>query len=290
MSISKLKKGKYRIYVSAGSDAHGKRLMRTQRFTGSFRDAQAREAVMRAEIRSGKYIVGDPITFRDYVETFWLPKKVMQLAPTTMQNYQMILRVHLLPGLGKTVLQRINSQDVTVITAGLVEAGKVRTAQNVHIIAHNIFEGAITDEIIGRNPLDRVKTPKPRPREMRTLTAAQASNVMDELKQQESWAYVPVVVFVTTGIRRSELAGLRWGDFDSDRNTLTIQRSYHVLRGGKPLIKSTKTRRSRRVVALDRHTSDLLRTHKETAIHRYKMHGEVLVSDDYIFSRADGTP
>ncbi|MDA1279820.1 MAG: site-specific integrase [Chloroflexi bacterium] len=99
---------------------------------------------------------------------------------------------------------------------------------------------------------------------MRALTPEEWHRVASALKSQSSDALAMCTVLVTSGMRRSELAGLRWSDVDIDRQVLHIRRSYHVVRGEK-IFKSPKTTRSSRDVALDESTTKFLRLQRNQA-------------------------
>ena len=94
------------------------------------------------------------------------------------------------------------------------------------------------------------------------------------------------------GLRRGELCGLRWSDIDLDRGVLTIERnrttaSYQVVEG------DPKTPASRRAVALDKRSVQIMRIH-----HRYEQdrrtdaaeNGKPWTDTGYVFTRTDGNP
>ena len=61
--------------------------------------------------------------------------------------------------------------------------------------------------------------------------------------------YVPVLVAVTTGMRRGELLALRWSDIDPKAALLTVNQSLERIKG-KFGFKSPKTKTSRRTITL----------------------------------------
>jgi hypothetical protein len=89
------------------------------------------------------------------------------------------------------------------------------------------------------------------------------------------------------GLRRGEVAGLRWQDIDLDRRQLTIvsQRTtvgYQVVEG------PPKSAASRRTVALDRRTVTVLRAHLRHRREWYAATGRRWRADGYVFTRPDG--
>ena len=61
--------------------------------------------------------------------------------------------------------------------------------------------------------------------------------------------YLPVLVAVTTGLRRGELLGLRWSALDLKAGTLTVNQSLERIKG-KITFKAPKTKTSRRSITL----------------------------------------
>jgi integrase len=89
------------------------------------------------------------------------------------------------------------------------------------------------------------------------------------------------------GLRRGEVAGLRWQDIDLDRRQLTIVRKrttvgYQVVEG------PPKSAASRRTVALDRRTVTVLRAHLRHRREWYAATGRRWRADGYVFTRPDG--
>ena len=96
--------------------------------------------------------------------------------------------------------------------------------------------------------------------------------------------YMPVLVAVTTGLRRGGLFGLRWSDLDLDRASLTVNQSLE----GKATFKAPKTKGSRRTITLPALTVEALRAHRaEQGAERLRLG---LGKPDLVFTRADGEP
>ena len=94
------------------------------------------------------------------------------------------------------------------------------------------------------------------------------------------------------GLRRGEAAGLRWTDVDLDHAQLAVTRQRtttgYTVHEGPP-----KSATSRRVVALDTHTVQVLRLHgrrQQRQQQRRDDAGKPYLPSGYVFTRPDGTP
>ena len=74
---------------------------------------------------------------------------------------------------------------------------------------------------------------------------------------------------ITTGLRRGELCGLMWTDFDGKKGTLTIRRTLHNKEGGGYYVGDTKTGAGRRTIKLPPSTVQLLTERKKRSISQW---------------------
>ena len=73
-------------------------------------------------------------------------------------------------------------------------------------------------------------------------------------------------VELTTGLRRGEICGLMWQDFDARNGVLQVRRTLHSRKLGVDMLGKTKTRSGERTIVLPRSTAEILRRRKENAI------------------------
>jgi integrase len=90
-------------------------------------------------------------------------------------------------------------------------------------------------------------------------------------------------------MRRGELAGLTWRALDLDGARLSVEQQLVPTRGG-PTLGPPKSARSRRTVALDPQTVDMLRTHRSTQLLERDFAGPAYVDRDFVFADALGGP
>jgi integrase len=114
------------------------------------------------------------------------------------------------------------------------------------------------DNVVGTNAVRDVSLirSKTRPKGADALTADELRELLSKLRGSESCQrrdlVDPITVFIATGLRRSELLGLRWAAFDAKFATLAV--SGKVIRQhGKGLVRianETKSDAGRRTVPL----------------------------------------
>jgi integrase len=193
--------------------------------------------------------------------------------------------------MGAKPLQRVTGADVSVMLGKLTSRGKVRMAEQVYLVTGIIFNAAARQGAIGRSPMAGVERPRPERRELHVLSPDDWVHVREYLETRESWMLQPLALLLTTGLRRSELAGLQWGDVDFARGLLYVRRSYHSLSTGFRGYREPKTAGSKRAIALDGHTLDMLRAHRADAGRAAEMFGRPLADTAPLFTiKADGGP
>src|SRR5258708_5525068 len=110
-----------------------------------------------------------------------------------------------------------------------------------------------------RNPAQQVRPPRPPLRDIKILTKEEIGVVLEAARATD--LHLPVLVSLTTGVRRSELLALRWSDVDLDAGHLTINQALERIKG-KVGFKSPKTRTSRRTITLPAACVTALREYK----------------------------
>ena len=116
---------------------------------------------------------------------------------------------------------------------------------------------AVMANVIGSNPVRDVSPirSKTGPKGAPALTADELRELSGKLRASEycqrNDLVDPMTIFIATGLRRSELLGLRWADFDEKAATLTVTGKV-VRAAGKGLLRvdETKTAAGRRTVPL----------------------------------------
>ena len=94
------------------------------------------------------------------------------------------------------------------------------------------------------------------------LTEAQLEKFLEVVRQDKLW-YDFFYTELTTGLRRGEICGLRWTDFDAKTGRLKIRRAVTSRKGGGVRIGETKTETGTRTIQLPPSTAELLKARKK---------------------------
>jgi integrase len=149
------------------------------------------------------------------------------------------------------------------------------------------LKDAVRWGLLIRNPMDAVDPPRVVDAEMVTWSDTQARAFLDAVAGDR--LYAMWVLFQTTGVRRGELAGLRWDDVELDRATMAIVRNRVSAGRGKAVsTHQPKTRRGRRNVALDVTSVEVLRRHRPVQLEERMRLGPAWVDSGYVFCGVDG--
>ena len=121
-----VKKGQqYYAVIYGGIDpATGKERRRWHPGGPKRRDAErlVNELVKRRD--DGEYVGPDKTTLGEYLTERWLPGQRSQLRPSTFDSYERNVRLHVLPRVGATPLQKLTAEDLDRLYAALPSEGR----------------------------------------------------------------------------------------------------------------------------------------------------------------------
>jgi integrase len=159
---------------------------------------------------------------------------------STTYDYETSIRLHILPTFGTKPLNEIKPSDIQLWQNNLLDTLKPRRVRNIRATFNTIFDDALRDEIIDKNPISRVKTPKLDKVDVKSFT-------MDELKKIINTATGEMKAFVAlgffTGLRSGEIIGLRWEDVNFKKREINIVRAIKM-----GTISTPKTKNSIRTI------------------------------------------
>jgi integrase len=291
-------------------------IKRIQGYARSHDDARKLLTDLIAKADQGIPVASESWTVAVYL-TYWLRLIVREdRRPKTYQGYEGVVRLHLIPGIGKKRLAKLTAQDVRAfITRTRQEcqcckhgwdaqrdnprccarqAGQccqsrlsVRMVQSIHAVLRNALESAVREEIIPRNVAKLVQVPAPRYKINRGLTTQQARATLKAATEHRLAALYVLALFL--GLRRGELVGLRREDVDLDRATLEVVQTLQRVGGSLRLV-PPKTEDSRRTVPLPPICVEALREHRKRQFADRAEAWPDWEDDGLVFPSRRGTP
>ena len=202
------------------------------------------------------------------------------LRPSTLRSYRQYIRCYIKPILGDKVISRITRMDIQKMYTQLKREGRIHDhpeyghelsdtmVLRIHAMLHRCLKDAMTAHVIPRNPTDGATVPKASYKPKQILTREQMETFLAAVEQNEVWRDF-FYTELTTGLRRGEICGLMWQDFDETAGTLKISRSVNTPKAGVLEIGETKTSRGRRTIHLPPSTVQRLRERKKHAFSQW---------------------
>lgn len=210
------------------------------------------QASVRTDQRRGEYIDDrEARTPFSEVADDWYATVAPRLRPKTKAGYASIMKVHLLPTLGRRPISRITAADIERLLGSLgVRAG---TERNVLRVLNPIMKHAIKARMIKENPCSSVSARRSDGQEMHFLTPEQVRSLADEITLHYRTL---ILTAAYTGIRAGELAALRVRNVDLLHARVIVKESVADV-GGQLHYGPTKNKKGR-AVALPSFLVDLL--------------------------------
>ena len=195
--------------------------------------------------------------------------------PSTYKGYRGYAERNIKPSLGNKQISKVTAADVQTLYRKLQREGGVdggalspTTVRRIHGVLHQALNAAVDRHLIVKNPTDDVTLPKKVTAAKTILNDKQLERFMEAIKADEHW-HDFFYLEITTGLRRGELCGLMWTDFDAEKGTLTVRRTLHNKEGGGYYVGETKTGAGRRIIKLPPSTVQLLSERKRTSISQW---------------------
>ena len=170
----------------------------------------------------------------------WLRQASKRCQPSTIRDYNSAVHYHLIPSFGHLTLEKFNVSDVYNWLDTINISNK--RINNVLSPLRQALQDAFYDGVIDKNPMDRFKSLSPETREPKPFNKDEISKILNQLFGQEK----NLIQFAFySGLRTSELIGLRWEDVDLDKGLIHIRTA--IVRKHE---KSTKTASGQRTIEL----------------------------------------
>ena len=233
---------------------------RRQRFDRKV-DARDHLADVRTKALTGTWVAPErgKVTFSRWVDE-WQGTTV-DLRSSTRARYARDLRLHIVPRFGQAQLAQIRPLHVRGWLAEMSASGvPVSAIRRRFSVFRKIMGDAVAMEMIAGSPCRGVTPPTEEKLEIRVLSAVEVAELAAAMpKWCRTWVYVAAY----TGLRWSEMIGLRRRDIDLLCKTVTVRRQIIEVGSRFEGFGEPKTSAGRRTIDLPAFLCEMLETQLE---------------------------
>lgn len=235
------------------------------------------------------------------------------VSENTYDGYEVAVRVHLVPGVGKHRIDRLEPEHLESLYGRMQKNGsKATTAHQAHRTIRTALGEAVRRGHAAKNAAALAKPPRveDEEEEVEPYSVEEVQRLLLEANKRRNSARW--MLALALGLRQGETLGLRWSDVDLDNEYLKLRRNRlrpkyeHGCREAAPCgrkagycpdrvqarreTKNTKSRAGRRAVPLPGPLVVMLRAHAEQQARERKAAGSLWVESDYVFTKPLGGP
>jgi integrase len=245
----------------------------------------------------------------------WLTHWVENIAApfvreNTIAGYRVAVNVHLIPGVGKHRLERLQPEHLERLYVRMMRNGKsAATAHQAHRTIRTALNEAVRRGHLVHNPASLAKAPRLSEHEVEPFGVEEVQHLLTKALNSRNGARWAVALAL--GLRQGEALGLKWSDVDLGAGLLVVRRARlrprwrhgcdgkcgHQHGGRCPQriadrteTAETKSRAGRRTVGLPDQLVVLLRQHRAAQAAEREAAAQLWNEGDWLFATPTGAP
>jgi integrase len=236
------------------------------------------------------------VTLNEVADEFFaaFEAKVMrgERSPSTLTNYRIRWDTHIRAAFGRKRIQSVRVADVAQLMGELRR--KTKSSEQPELLSNwsvlgvlqvlgTVFDYAVRHDCVASNPVRALKGEKPQAKNKTQARILEAHEVRALLDAAPERYRLLLMVTAYTGLRQSEVLGLRWQDVDFENSILHVRHQLSRATAGEPAkLKPLKTRAGERWIELAPELSRELAKHSLASFFSQ--------DDDFVFTTETGAP
>jgi integrase len=285
--------GHWAIVVDVRDPKTGKRRRKWHSFRGTKRGAQAEVTRLIHELNTGSYVEPSKVTMAALLDR-WLDDVRTRVTHKTHERYAQICHKNINPVLGAIPLADLRPEQISKAYADALVSGRrdgkgglsLQSVRHMHALIKSALSQAMVWKLLSVSPAEVVKGPKLRRPQMHTYDLEQTADMIKAARGQR--VFVPIILAVLCGLRRGEIAALRWRSVYLEAAQLAVAESAEQTKAGVRY-KEPKSGRGR-TVALSATVVAELKAHRLQQAQDLLQIGKRLTGDDFVVAQFDGSP
>ncbi|HBK69856.1 MAG TPA: site-specific integrase [Firmicutes bacterium] len=250
-------------------------------------------------VAEGNYTDTD-LTVQEWLNTWLKDYMINALRPKTYDSYEKTIQLHINPQIGKVKLKDLTTDRIQKLYNQKFKNGRVdgkgglapRSVERIHTVLNGALEQAVITRKIGFNPSNGTILPIKIQKEVRALTPKEQMKFESTLKGER--LQTGFLLGLYGGLRRGEILGLQWPDFDFERSTVTIKRALLRIKDketgeSRLSLEPLKTKKSYRTIPLPEEFMIVLKEHKAKQTKEKHKAGPIYQDQNMVFCTALGT-
>lgn len=201
---------------------------------------------------TGGYKLGRQVpTFDECAWQWFNVYKIPKVKQNTAYGYKQDMINHVLPAFAGKPIDEIKPTDIQIFLNSKKDKAK-STVKHIWLILHGILSMAVWDGYIEKDPTaDASKyTMSKRKSKRESLSTEAVQDIIANLDRLEGNDLRLLSLLIYTGMRRSEVLGLRWEDIDFQRGLIHVDRAV-TFKNNQPVIGDTKSEAGKRYIPLE---------------------------------------
>ena len=276
----------YYVNFDYGKDENGKRVKKYKTFE-KLSDARKALKEFTADKVKGTAIVPKETTMKEWIEYYMNDIILPNREKTTVYGYLNMANNHIIPALGKIPIQKLSPQQVQKYYTMLINEKKLsaNSVRKHHDFLKTVLKMAVQQDIILRNPLERVAPPKMKKKDIKFYTSENLIKLLDLVvgNRLEIIVYIAILL----GLRREEICGLQWSNVDFEKRIIAI-RDAKTMAGSTIINKDPKNKTSSRTLFITDELLAALKREKDKQEKNAEVLGEGYIQNDLVVKWEDG--
>ena len=277
----------YQITVEIESDPlTGERGRKYKTVKGTKKQAEAEMRKMIDELENGGIIKASALKLKDWLSQY-VDVYLDDIQQSTRDGYEETIRNRINPFLGDIPIKALNATTIQTWVNKMKKKYSAKTIINAYNILYPALDKAVVLKMIPSNPCIGCNKPKNIRYEAEVYTSDELNLALSAAEGTSM--YIPLLLELSTGLRRGEALALTWDDVNFETGEIRIDKSVYAY-DGKRMVKSPKTASGIRSIIVGEKTLVEFKKAHETYLKTKARMGNLFTDSNLVVCQENGKP